>query len=386
MDGARHRRIVLLVCAFLFGLSFAHAEEFSSANLWSGGIGGYATYRIPGVVVTAKGSVLVYAAARKTTGSDWADTDIVLRRSANGGKDFSPSRRIAGEGKGTTDNPTAIVDAKTRTIFLLYQTNYERCFVIQSKDDGISFSQPVEITDALTDLRKQFNWNVIAPGPTHGIQLKSGRLVVPVWMAAGVVDSKGHRAHAPSAVTTLFSDDHGKTWRHGDIVLAGDDDMKNPSETDIVQMDDQSVQLNMRSASDHHRRILSTSPDGATHWSKPVYNEALFEPVCNAGFVKYAPHKDGVRALLFSNPDTASSSPVKSHYPRRRLVVRASFDEGTTWPLARLIDAGSAAYSDLAVLPDGTILCFYESGAIDGRESDPAHLTLARFSLNWIRQ
>ena len=384
---AIYRRTLPLAWTILLCLCFARAEDsFSSTNLWSGGMDGYATYRIPGVVVTAKGSVLVYAAARKTTQSDWADTDVVLRRSTDGGKSFSPSKRIAGEGKGTTDNPVAIVDRQTRTVSLLYQTNYERCFVIQSKDDGISFSRPIEITSVLADLRKEFNWNVIAPGPTHGIQLKNGRLIVPVWMANGAVDTKGRRAHAPSAVTTLFSDDHGTTWKHGDILLAGDEEMKNPSETDIVQLADGSVQLNMRSASEHHRRILSTSADGATHWSKPIYDEALFEPVCNAGLVRYAPRKGSQTALLFSNPDTASSPPVKSHYPRRRLTVRASFDEGKTWPASRLIDAGSSAYSDLAVLPDGTILCLYESGAIDGRESDPAHITLARFKMDWVRQ
>ena len=48
-----------------------------------------------------------------------------------------------------------------------------------------------------------------------------------------------------------------------------------------------------------------------------------------------------------------------------------------------------ARLGDLAVLPDGTVLCFYESG-IDKpkvrrkRDWAYANLTLARFNLEWI--
>jgi len=50
-----------------------------------------------------------------------------------------------------------------------------------------------------------------------------------------------------------------------------------------------------------------------------------------------------------------------------------------------------AAYSDLAVLPDGVILCFYESGdpaspQKSGRDWAYAFLTLARFNLEWLTE
>jgi sialidase-1 len=382
-----HCRFLAIAVLMILGCTQpGRSEDFSSINLWNGGLGGYATYRIPGVIVTKRGTVLVYGAARRTLRSDWADTDIVLRRSTDGGRTFSPSVRIAGESKGTTDNPVAISDRQTGAIYMLYQTNYEQCFLIESDNDGISFSAPREITDVIATLRTEFEWNVVAPGPTHGIQLKGGRIIVPVWLANGVTSPNGHRAHSPSAVTTVYSDDHGRTWHHGDIVLANDPDMKGPSETVAVELQDGSVMLSLRTASDHHRRVISISKDGATHWSKPQYDEALFEPVCNAGLVRYPAHAGSPAALLFSNPDTASMQPTKLHYPRQRLTVRASFDEGKTWPAAKMIDSGSAGYSDLAVLPDGTILLFYESGAINGKEGDPAHLTLARFDIGWLQR
>jgi len=46
---------------------------------------------------------------------------------------------------------------------------------------------------------------------------------------------------------------------------------------------------------------------------------------------------------------------------RNDLAIRASYDEGKTWPVARRLHKGGSAYSDLAVLPDGSICCLYEA-------------------------
>jgi sialidase-1 len=54
-----------------------------------------------------------------------------------------------------------------------------------------------------------------------------------------------------------------------------------------------------------------------------------------------------------------------------------SNDEGKTWPVAKVICEGSAAYSDLVVLRDGDIGCLYER---DGYRK----ITFARFTLRWL--
>ena len=64
------------------------------------------------------------------------------------------------------------------------------------------------------------------------------------------------------------------------------------------------------------------------------------------------------------------AEPYASAYPRawgsavtvtvrsgEKLTVRLSADEGQSWPIAQVLHAGPAAYSDLAVLPDMTICC-----------------------------
>jgi sialidase-1 len=59
------------------------------------------------------------------------------------------------------------------------------------------------------------------------------------------------------------------------------------------------------------------------------------------------------------------------------LTARLSYDEGRSWAVSKVIRQGMAAYSDLAVAHDKTILCLYETG-------NSATLTLARFNLEWL--
>jgi sialidase-1 len=362
-------------------------EDFSSTNLWNAGIGGYAIYRIPGIVVTKNGTVLAYAAARRTLGSDWADTDIVVRRSIDGGRTFSDSQRVAGM-QGTTDNPTAIADQSNGAVYMVFQRDYATCYFMRSDDDGRTFSAPLDITATFDAFRAEFNWNVLAPGPGHAIVSRKGRIIVPVWLAAGTPTADGRRPHRPSAVATIYSDNHGSTWKAGSIVLVSRDDLLNPSETTVAELSDGRLVLNFRSESPHHRRLVSYSSDGADRWTPPVPDEALFEPICAAGLVRYPSSREHPATLLFSNPDSLSLIPGdhKGTYPRQRLTVRVSFDDGKTWPVSKLIDAGASAYSDLAVNKDGVILCLYESGLIAGKEGNIDHITLARFTLRWLSE
>jgi sialidase-1 len=72
---------------------------------------------------------------------------------------------------------------------------------------------------------------------------------------------------------------------------------------------------------------------------------------------------------------------------RKNLSLKLSYDEGKTWPVNRVLDAGYSAYSDLAVGQDGTIYCLYERGREGDQGKRPTgygYLTLARFNLEWL--
>ena len=230
---------------------------------------------------------------------------------------------------------------------------------------------------------------MLATGPAHGLQLKNGRLVVPVWLSLGT----GGHAHRPSVTATIISDDHGKTWQRGDIAIPNTAEWVFPNETVVVQLADGRLMLNARSESKTHRRLVTISPDGATGWSQPRFDDALLEPICMASIVRLSekPTSDKNR-IVFANPHNLARADGKEaagkSRDRQNISIKLSEDDGQTWPISKVLEPGMSAYSDLAVLPDGTILCFYERG----RETSPnqqkptsyAFLTLAKFHLEWL--
>ncbi len=195
------------------------------SEVFAAGMRGVSLYRIPGIVVTSKGTVLAYCEARRDGRADWGEIEVHLRRSTDGGLSWSdpqkiahsaariegnPTKRQGGEREQTVNNPVAIIDGQTGHIEFLYCVNYARCFSMRSTDDGLTWSQPAEITASFEPFRSSYDWKVIATGPGHGIQTQSGRLVVPVWIAYGKAGD-----HHPSASATIYSDDHGQTWQAG---------------------------------------------------------------------------------------------------------------------------------------------------------------------------
>jgi sialidase-1 len=371
------------------------------ADLWTGDEGGYRMYRIPGIVVTKKGTVLAYAEARRHSGNDWDTIDIVMRRSTDGGKIFSPQQviaRVPGEirrnpvaierrqaqpGDVTYNNPAAIAD-RNGAVHFLFCLEYMRVFYLRSDDDGRTFSQPVEITAAAEALRPKYAWRVVATGPGHGMQLRRGRLLVPIWLSLGT----GGNGHHPSVNATLVSDDHGATWRAGEIAVESTPQFPDPNETDAVELADGRVMLNARTEAKENRRTVVISKDGARGWSAPRLQQDLPDPICFAGLVRFSTKKSGGRnRLLFSNPESTTRADGRNTVSkdRRNLTVHLSYDEGGSWPVKRALEPGSSGYSDLAVLPDGAILCLYETGA--GPGSFPNRkLVLARFNLEWLSE
>ena len=257
-----------------------------------------------------------------------------------------------------------------------------RCFYQRSDDDGLTWSAPKEITPAFEDFKNDYDWKVLATGPNHSIQLKTGRLVVPVWLSTGT----GGNAHRPSVTATIYSDDQGKTWKAGEIAVPNTDEWINPNETVAVELNDGRVMLNVRSESKAHRRLVTTSPDGAGDWSTPVFDEALNEPICMAGLVRYSVGDENL--ILFSNPDNLAKEKRKADpgtsRDRKNLSIKGSRDEGRTWAVNKVLEPGPSMYSDLAVTPSGTILCFYGRGTKPGFAG--SGLTLARFNLEWLLQ
>jgi sialidase-1 len=394
---------VALILQFVSGFALAAQPLLEKTDLFEAEKDGYALYRIPGIVVTAKGTALAYCEARLNSGSDWGTIDIMLRRSTDGGKTWQPRAKIANVPGPKEKNPAAITKKVGKTqdvtynnpvafadrdglVHMLFCLEYMRCFYIRSDDDGVTWSAPTEITQTFEAYRPQYDWKVIATGPAHGIQLKTGRLVVPVWISTGT----GGNAHRPSVTSTIYSDDRGKTWKGGEIAVPDTPEWIFPNETVVVELADGRVMLNVRSESPTHRRLVTVSPDGATAWSTPRFDDALLEPICMASIVRISGTKAGEKTrIAFANPHNMERDDGKAvigkSRDRKNLSIKLSYDEGQTWPVNKTLEPSWSGYSDLAVLRDGTILCFYERGSSDDKSSTKTtRLTAARFNLDWL--
>lgn len=380
-------KATILILLLIACPAYASEPSLDKVEVFPAGMNGIALYRIPGMVVTPRGTVLAYCEARKDSKSDWGEIEVHLRRSTDGGKTWAPPKHIAhlaeriegnprkptgGEREQTVNNPVAIVDRITGNIEFLYCVNYARCFSMRSQDDGLTWSTPMEITATFEPFRAKYPWKVIATGPGHGIQLKSGRLVVPIWLAYGKTGD-----HAPSASATIYSDDHGKTWKAGEIAVPDEGEFGDPNETMITELADGRAMLVTRSVSKSNRKLITTSLDGATGWTTPAFHPQLWEPICMASIISH-PSKSGT--LIFSNPHSLGLDKSGKEIPagrgkRQNLSIKLSRDDGETWPISKTLESGPSAYSDLAVLNDGTILCLYEGDNT---------IRCARFNLDWL--
>ena len=311
------------------------------AFLFASGEYGYHTFRIPAMTVTNNGTVLAFAEGRKNTGSVTGDMDMVLKRSTDGGKIWSPLQVVWDDQENTCGNPAPVVDLVTQIIDRTSQET-RRVFVTQSTDDGVTWTTPVEIT---TDV-KQENWTWYATGPCQGIQIVhgkyKGRLVIPC--DHNEAETKKQFSHV------IYSDDHGKTWK-----LGGTTSVDQLDECTVAEIADGKLLLNMRNYDRIQKnRKTAVSSDGGATWTDIKSDEVLVEPICQAAMHRYSFGRKGKNRLLFTNPASADK--------RCNMTLRLSNDDGANWAKTMVLHPGPAAYSDVVRLPDGDIGCFYEAG------------------------
>lgn len=351
-------------------------EGFGLIDLFEAGASGYQTCRIPVLLRTPSGALIATCEARKHWG-DWADIDILIRRSEDGGKTWSPASVLADGGVLPASNSNLLLDAQGRVHFV-YFVNYQHAFHCVSTDNGKTFGTPVAITDVLHEFQRDYLWNVAAAGPGHGLLMRSGRMILPVWL------SNGGKRHRPSIVTSIFSDDNGRTWQRGEMVPPL---LANMSETAAVELENGAVLFNIRSEDRSHRRAVSVSPDGARGWSRPALDPTLKEPVCMGNILRLNFASDGNPGrIIFCNPDSdihtgSVGESWDNNKDRVNLTLRLSRDDGKTWSSSLVIDPGISGYCDLAFDGDDAVYVLYERDGVDGSMWVNRYISLATISL-----
>lgn len=325
----------------------------------------YAAIRIPAIVQSKGGTLLAFAEGR-VLDSDHGENDIILRRSTDGGATWGEITVVAESGGDSLNDPCALALHDPDRILLVYHRypqgyhgramehakrvepgyggpDNAQSFIIQSDDDGATWSKPREITRALREP------SVIAVGaPGNFIQLRrgphAGRLVLPLYENMPI--GEGDRHHDLRAA---WSDDLGETWQLGtridysEITGWG-------TEPQVAETANGELLYSARLHDGGLGRILATSADGGATWSPARIDRTLETTPCMGSLVARV---DGERTTLFH---TIPNSPDK----RWNGALFRSDDQGASWVRTVTIDPADFAYSALVVLNDGRLGCLYE--------------------------
>ncbi|MFF4897208.1 exo-alpha-sialidase [Streptomyces sp. NPDC001068] len=344
------------------------------------GTEGYASFRIPAVVVSRAGTVLAFCEGRVDSAADHGHIEVVLKRSTDGGRTWGALQVAADNGTDLAGNPAPVVLDSGRILLVhvrnaAYATENailrgqvpdadgRRVWVRHSDDDGVTWSVPREITGSV----KEAGWRWYATTPGHALQLASGRVVVAANHTLPPTGTDNGTEARYNSGHCLLSDDRGETWYLG-YVDENTDGYVNVNETSAAELPDGRVYFNTRNDSPSPgNRADAHSEDGGRTLVKPFRPQAgLTAPVCEAS------------VLQLRDPDVLLYSGPADPATRALMTIRASGDGGTTWRPVHPVDGLPAAYSDLTRVDPDTVGLLYETGDFGAYET----ITFRRVPVN----
>ena len=245
------------------------------------------------------------------------------------------------------------------------------CFLqmIYSDDDGETWSGPFNLNQ---DVKEEW-MSFCGTSPGTGVQLRSGRLVIPIYY------NGDHKRHFSASV--VYSDDGGATWKRGKSPNDGrifegreidsrtlDTEAAATHEATLIERADGSLLMLMRNQHPSGKVAATVSTDGGETWSDVFFAEEITEIFCQPNAVPW-PTEDCPERVVFAN-----ASQMRPY--RGRGVLRLSEDGGRTWIASRTFNPAHYVYQCMTILPDGTLGLLWE------REMQG--LYFSRIPLEWI--
>ena len=337
-------------------------------------------WRIPALVTAADNSLVAVVDKRGSSLGDLPNTiSIMSRRSTDNGKNWSEPVVVAQGGNGKTyGDPAVVLDKKTGNLICMFvgdqglwnatPDNRQGIYVSKSTDNGVSWSEPVAITDQV--YANHSGWYAGFAGSGHGLCLKDGRLMFVLAIRA--TSATG----VPLNNYAIYSVDGGDNWTLSTnaATTAGD-------EAKVVELENGDILMSIRNPSKGNR-IFCKSTDRGQTWGKAYFETELKDPACNGDIIRYSYSTDegseGKSRLLHSLPESTTT--------RENVTIYLSEDDGETWPIKKRLVDGYSAYSSLTVLSDGTIGALVEEGKWDSNlpGEDGFQLVFYRFTMDWL--
>ena len=319
-------------------------------------------YRIPALLTLPNGDILAFADKRYNGAGDLPNQiEVMVRKSTNNGTNFNAEKRITPPSASKKDGhgDTAVVlDKKTGHILALVaagqgflkSTPHDpiRIKVIRSKDNGDSWSEPIDITsqvygDGCEDPTRRY-WYAAFVSSGNGLQMRNGRImfIINVRESSSTL-ATSFRNYA------LYSDDGGYKWK----VSRGSP--KNPrggNEAKVVELNDGSLLMHIRWTPN---RLQSRSYDNGETWTEATAINGILSSDSNGDLIVYTSTKNGYdKDRLITLVDSTVWNGQRNGYPGNPTFY-ISYDEGYTWTNYKKLYEGDAGYSSLAILKDGSI-------------------------------
>lgn len=264
------------------------------------------------------------------------------------------------------------------------------CFVC-SQDAGCSWSEVRDLTEDVIGSELK-HWATFAVGPGHGIQLQSGRLVIPAYayyfpyrFLCFPLPCKT-RPHS----LMIYSDDLGETWHHGKLIRP------------LVTVECQVAEVTRKAAhpvlycsarTPNRCRAEALSTDHGECFQRQTLSPQLCEPPhgCQGSVVSFRPLENTCRCQDTGGKDasTIQQSPLLDNslkleegaatpsetwllysHPtskKRRvdlgIYLNQSPLEIARWSHPWILHCGPCGYSDLATVEEeGLFGCLFECG------------------------
>ncbi|XCB30122.1 exo-alpha-sialidase [Arcanobacterium hippocoleae] len=354
--GTEHRSVKRQIFASLTALAFGAAgfiapaaaaetptTETNSAQSgtvtvarWYDDIPGANRYRIPALTQANNGDILAFFDIRPGMADLPSNIGVSMRRSTDSGKTWGPIQQIRyEEGKEGFGDPSVLVDRDTGRIFVFYAGTVNKGFAGASagnnpQDPNImqidySYSDDNGITwrhKRITAESKNALWGGIFAASGEGIQLRGeahkGRLIQQYVTSAGNV--------------SMYSDNHGDTWKFGNPTNAAKDENK------VVELSDGRLMMSARVTGG--MRKVAYSDDGGDTWNNMKADGQQIDPTSNGTILRIYPDAQS------TDPKAKMLMLLNSEDPDIRInaTAKVSCDDGQTWPGRLQIDAEEAEY------------------------------------------